>query len=84
VTLWGKLAEIASEHLSKGKTVYIEGRLQTREYEKDGIKRYTTEIVAENLQMLSPKSEGRGGGSYGGGSSEPPAFSDDDVPFCAI
>ena len=66
VTLWARLAEIAGEYLSKGKTVYIEGRLQTREYEKDGIKRYTTEIVGEKMQMLSPKGERRGGGdSYG-------------------
>jgi single-strand DNA-binding protein len=89
VTLWARLAEIAGEYLSKGKTVYIEGRLQTREYEKDGIKRYTTEIVGEKMQMLSPKGERRGGGdSYGGpsaggngGGYEPPPFQDDDIPF---
>lgn len=89
VTLWARLAEIAGEYLSKGKTVYIEGRLQTREYEKDGIKRYTTEIVGEKMQMLSPKGERRGGGdSYSappsGGTSggyEPPPFQDDDIPF---
>ncbi|NVN89154.1 MAG: single-stranded DNA-binding protein [Desulfuromonadales bacterium] len=88
ITLWARLAEIAGEYLSKGKTVYIEGRLQTREYEKDGIKRYTTEIVGEKMQMLSPKGERRGGDSNfgaptgnGGGSSEPPPFQDDDIPF---
>jgi single-strand DNA-binding protein len=88
VTLWARLAEIAGEYLSKGKTVYIEGRLQTREYEKDGIKRYATEIVGEKMQMLSPKGERRGGGdSYGGppaggnGGYEPPPFQDDDIPF---
>ncbi len=89
VTLWARLAEIAGEYLSKGKTVYIEGRLQTREYEKDGIKRYTTEIVGEKMQMLSPKGERRGGGdSYSappsggtGGGYEPPPFQDDDIPF---
>jgi len=83
VTLWARLAEIAGEYLSKGKTVYIEGRLQTREYEKDGIKRYTTEIVGEKMQMLSPKGERRGGDSpaaAGVGYDEPP-FQDDDIPF---
>jgi single-strand DNA-binding protein len=67
VVLWARLAEIAGEYLAKGKTVYIEGRLQTREYEKDGIKRYTTEIVGEKMQMLSPKSEGTGGDSGNSG-----------------
>lgn len=88
ITLWARLAEIAGEYLSKGKTVYIEGRLQTREYEKDGIKRYTTEIVGEKMQMLSPKGERRSGGdSYSGaptgnsGGFEPPPFQDDDIPF---
>jgi len=88
ITLWGRLAEIAGEYLSKGKTVYIEGRLQTREYEKDGIKRYTTEIVGEKMQMLSPKGERRGGDYYppgpsgdNGGAGEPPPFQDDDIPF---
>lgn len=47
VTIFGKLAEIAGEYLRKGAQVYIEGKLQTREWEKDGIKRYTTEIVVD-------------------------------------
>jgi len=83
VTLWARLAEIAGEYLSKGKTVYIEGRLQTREYEKDGIKRYTTEIVGEKMQMLSPKGERAAGPSTSsnGGSREEPPFQDDDIPF---
>ena len=53
VVLWGKLAEIAGQYLSKGRRVYIEGRLQTRDWVgKDGVKRYKTEIVATNLIML--------------------------------
>lgn len=53
IVIWGKLAEIATEYLSKGKQVYIEGRLQTREWDdKDGNKRSTTEIVANNMTML--------------------------------
>ncbi|MBJ6725742.1 single-stranded DNA-binding protein [Geomesophilobacter sediminis] len=67
VTLWARLAEIAGEYLSKGKTVYIEGRLQTRKWQdKDGKDRYTTEIVGEKMQMLSGKGEGGQGGGGGG------------------
>jgi len=55
VVLWGKLAEIAGQYLSKWKKVYIEGRLQTRSWEaQDWTKRYRTEIVGENMIMLSP------------------------------
>jgi single-strand DNA-binding protein len=68
ITLWARLAEIAGEYLTKGKTVYIEGRLQTRKWQdKDGKDRYTTEIVGERMQMLSGKGEGGGGNSGGGG-----------------
>lgn len=62
VSLFGKVAEIAGEYLRKGSQVYIEGKLQTREWEKDGIKRYTTEIVVDmqgTLQLLGGK-EGDG------------------------
>ncbi len=65
VVFFGKLAEIAGEYLAKGSQCYIEGRLQTREWEKDGIKRYTTEIVVDmngTLQLLG----GRGGNNEGG------------------
>lgn len=86
VTLWGKLAEIAGEYLSKGKTVYIEGRLQTRKWQDNsGNERYTTEIVGDKMQMLSPKGERKGGdsggSSSGGGSYDEPPFQDDDIPF---
>jgi len=52
IVAWRKLAEICGEYLKKGKKVYLEGKLQTRNYEKDGIKRYVTEIVADQLIML--------------------------------
>lgn len=87
VTLWSKLAEIAGEYLAKGKTVYIEGRLQTRKWQDNsGNERYTTEIVGEKMQMLSPKGESRRGGDMGsepmgGGGFEEPPFQDDDIPF---
>lgn len=64
--VFGKLAEIASQYAGKGTQLYIEGRLQTREWEKDGIKRYTTEIVVDQngtLQLLGGR---RTGGSEGG------------------
>ena len=64
VTLWGKLAEIAGEYLAKGKLVYIEGRLQTRKWaDKDGVERFTTEIIGEKMQMLSGRGEGAGKGA---------------------
>lgn len=92
ITLWGKLAEIAGEYLSKGKSVYIEGRLQTRKWQdKSGNDRYTTEIVGDKMQMLSPKGERSSGGhsssskpqesASGGGYEEPPFADDQDIPF---
>jgi single-strand DNA-binding protein len=62
VAFFGKLAEIAGEYLKKGSQVYVEGRLQTREWEKDGVKRYTTEIIANQMQMLGSR-QGMGGGA---------------------
>lgn len=64
VSLFGKVAEIAGEYLRKGSQVYIEGKLVTREWEKDGIKRYTTEIIVDmqgTMQLLGGKPEGAGG-----------------------
>jgi len=58
VVAWGKLAEICNQYLGKGRKVYIEGRLQTRDWEgQDGVKRYRTEIVAENMIMLDRSGE---------------------------
>ncbi len=76
VVLFGKTAEIAGEYLKKGRTVYIEGRLQTRKYQdKEGVERYSTEIVGSDMQMLGGgEGRGEGGGSYGGrqsGAEEP-------------
>ena len=55
VVLFGKLGEIAGEYLKKGSQVYIEGRLQTRKWEKDGIDRFVTEVVASEMQMLGSR-----------------------------
>ena len=56
VTVWKKLAEACSEYLSKGRLVYIEGSLSTKSWEENGITKYSTEIIASNVQFLEPKS----------------------------
>ncbi len=80
-----RLAEICGEYLTKGKQVYIEGRLQTRSWEKDGVTRYSTEIIADKMQFLDTKSDS---GSQGGASSDTSTYDnyinakpDDDIPF---
>jgi single-strand DNA-binding protein len=77
VVLFGRQAEIAGEYLKKGRSVYIEGRLQTRKYtDKDGVEKYSTEIVGDRMQLLGGGGGGSGGdvefagaGSAGGGAS---------------
>ncbi len=65
VVFFNRLGEIAGEYLKKGSSVYVEGRLKTRKWtDKDGVEKYTTEIVADNMQMLGSR------GGAGGGSSE--------------
>jgi len=65
IVLWGKLAEIAQQYLKKGMLVYIEGRIQTRQWEdkRDGQKRTTTEIVANSMKMLTSRAEGAAAGA---------------------
>lgn len=71
VVLWGRLAEIAGQYLTKGQECYIEGRLQSRTYtDKAGIERKTVEIVAENMQLGS-RPQGQGGGGYAPRSAAP-------------
>ena len=74
ISFFGRLAEIVGQYLKKGSSVYVEGRLQTRKYtDKDGIERYATEIIAENMQMLGGR-QGMGGGDMDdGGGYEAPA-----------
>jgi len=77
IVVFRKLAEVANEYLKKGQLVYIEGRLQTRDWEdKGGVKRYTTEVVCDNFTMLGPK---RDGGNQV--RSESDTSADDDLPF---
>ncbi|WP_028321476.1 single-stranded DNA-binding protein [Desulfatiglans anilini] len=85
VILWRRLAEISGEYLKKGSQIYIEGKLQTRSWEdRDGNKRYTTEIVAQNMQMLDSPA----GGGRPSAPDKPPfpdeapgSMPEDDIPF---
>lgn len=89
IVAWRRLAEICGEYLTKGSRVYIEGRLQTRSWEKDGVTRYTTEIVAGDMMMLGGRETGTD--SRPAGSTSAPEYSgpplpgdgdgDDDIPF---
>jgi single-strand DNA-binding protein len=92
VVVWNRLAEICQQYLKKGSLVYFEGKLETREWEdKEGQKRYTTEIKAFNMQMLDSRGDGGASSSGGSGSSQPAKSTveiddsfddmDDDLPF---
>ncbi len=93
VVFFRRLGEIVGEYVKKGSKIYVEGRLQTRKWQgQDGQDRYTTEIVADQMQMLDSRGGGGGGAfdsgassSGGGGSSAPPKTGpddfDDDIPF---
>lgn len=82
VVFFNKLAEIVGEYVKKGSKIYLEGRLQTRSWEQDGVKRYTTEIVANEMQMLDSRGESKAEQQE----EQRPAPSnfdtfDDDIPF---
>ena len=88
IVVWGKQAEIAKEYLTKGRQIYVEGSLQTRQWEdKDGQKRYTTEIRCQRFLMLGGRGgEGRSESVAGSGAAEPEmppdmSYSDEDIPF---
>jgi len=86
VVVWGKMAEICAQYLQKGRQVYVEGRLQTRQWDdKDGNKRYTTEIVANTVQFLDKGSDQRADTGYENmAPAEPSAQSklaDEEIPF---
>ncbi len=89
VVVWGKLAELCGKFLSKGRQVYVEGRLQTRSWEdQQGQKRYATEIVANTVQFLGGGSPNAGAGQSQGGDfssqefgPEPSFDNSDDIPF---
>ncbi len=88
--LWGKLADIAGQYLSKGRRVYVEGRIQTRDWTgTDGVKKYRTEIVADNLIMLDGPKGANGTPTAGGSDDRMPPIDDsgddeikvEDIPF---
>ena len=93
VVLWGKSAESLTEYLTKGKQIYVEGRLQTRQWDdKDGNKRYTTEIRGDRIVLLGGGGGGRSAGvhregDFGASGAQAPApessepLTDDDIPF---
>jgi len=94
VVVWAKQAEIVGEYLKKGRQVYVEGSLQTREWtDREGQKRYTTEVKAQRVQMLGSRGEGRpseptpvgaGHDDIQGSSAADPGtggYNDDDIPF---
>lgn len=81
VTAWGKMAETCGQYLAKGKQVYIEGRLRTTSYEKDGVKRYTTEVVVRDMIMLGSPPERTGGREEPPFPPPPAAGAEDDFPF---
>lgn len=88
ISIFGKLAEIAGQYLGKGSSVYLEGKLQTRKWtDKDGVEKYTTEIIADKMQMLGGNREasretGREQKPQPSRQKRPPADDfDDDIPF---
>jgi len=97
VTVWGDTAENCAKYLAKGRSVYVQGRLQTRKWQdKEGKDRYSTDIVADRVVFLGGKDEGGGqssgsgrssrssGSGGGGGGNEPPPPIDDDIPFLRL
>jgi single-strand DNA-binding protein len=86
IVLWGKLAEVAGNYLHKGSSVYVEGKIRTRSYDdRNGVKRYVTEIHGDIMQMLDRKSDGGNQQQYAGqgtnGSGGSASSDDDDLPF---
>jgi len=96
IVVWGKLGELCGQYLSKGRQAFVEGRLQTREWQdKEGGKRYTTEVVAQNIQFLGGPGAERGAAAQpnefgnapttdftpSSGPDESKGMSDDEVPF---
>jgi single-strand DNA-binding protein len=78
VVFYDRLAEIAGEYLKKGRPVYVEGRLKTRKWtDKDGVEKYTTEVIADQMQLLGGREEGGMGGGGGGGRASMAGGADD-------
>lgn len=86
IVMWRGLAETASKYLHKGDQVYVEGKMRTRSWEKDGVTRYTTEVIADNMSLLGGKPSGNGNyerptTSVSSPQPEPTDSATDDLPF---
>lgn len=81
IVAWGKLADICAQYLHKGSQVYVEGKLQTRSWEKEGVKQYTTEIVIDEVQMLDGKPQGQDERPYTPPVAQEATGATDDLPF---
>lgn len=81
IVAWGRLAEICAQYLTKGKKVYVDGRIQNREWDgADGQKRYRTEVVVENMIMLDSKGSGMAGGSFKASAASDAPMGDEQAP----
>lgn len=80
VTVWGKTAENCAKYLAKGRKVYVEGKLQTSSYDKEGQKHYSTDIIAQTVQFLTPANSG-GGSRDAAPDSMPSSEYNEDIPF---
>ena len=82
IVAWRGLAEVAEKYIKKGSQLYVEGKISTRKWEKDGVTRYSTEIVAENIELLGRKPEGGSSQATNAApQSQPEDASGDDLPF---
>ena len=84
VVFFGKLAEVCGEWLKKGQSIYIEGKLKTEKYQKDGIDRYVTKVIGEKMQMIGSKGDSKPNAKPAGAKPEATPFDDmpdDDIPF---
>ena len=79
IVAWGKLAEFAQNYLTKGKLIWVEGKLQTSDWEKDGVKHYKTEINAQNMQFMEPKGDDSSKPAPQVDDANP--YIEDDIPF---
>jgi len=78
IVVWRKLAEICGQYLKKGSLVYIEGKMQTRSWKKDGAKHHSTEIVADEMRMLGSKPDSQSASAAAGSDTR---ITDEDIPF---
>lgn len=82
IAIWGPQAEIAEKYLKKGMLLYVEGSIKTRSYEKDGVKKFVTDIQADTFKMLERKEDGaRSSNDNGDNSYVPASGAEDDLPF---